>query len=151
MCVCCRLKVKAQYAQTNALVYHSKLHFFLLFIPIPSFSFSFPDPPSSSQQKKENRNVRLVKISSDTCSCPNCSGKLAPLLLDSEWRDRVRRGLLNIVTASTTSRATGIHVRSSVSALSHLSLFYLISLLFSFVEIIFVSLFFFEGFWIMAQ
>ena len=55
----------------------------------------------------------------------------------------MRRGLLNIVTASTTSRATGIHVRSSVSASSHFSLYYLISLLCFFI---FLNSYFFHFF-----
>ena len=57
-----------------------------------------------------NRRARLVDISRTTCLCPNCGGKLIPLLLDEEERQRVRTGLMKIASTASMNQLRNIQV-----------------------------------------
>jgi hypothetical protein len=64
-------------------------------------------------QGLRNRRARLVDISRTTCLCPNCGGKLIPLLLDEEERKRVRLGLMKIASTASLNQLRNIQVMQS--------------------------------------
>lgn len=57
-----------------------------------------------------NRRARMVDISSSTGCCPNCNGKLIPLLLNEDEKKRVRLGLMKIASTCSILQLRNIQV-----------------------------------------